>query len=222
MKFALYQRIFLHNFYGRNMLSKNEIREVLPCPILIEICSDEIFFGIHNLIKELREKHNKNRDSKIENIILDFVDEDLFPNFEYNQFKIYVGKTLIHEGIIPSLIKKNENQKKEFWTSFFSLVEGILNIWHDEIIKVQKENDAKLKKLKEEGYDEFLFAYYYSNNDKKFFMYLKRLATRYPNSQYVKILRRVYRLGRRRFHKSKYGLWKKMDKFTNRAKHKDF
>ena len=83
-------------------------------------------------------------------------------------------------------------------------------------------DDAKLKKIEEEGYDEFLFAYYYSNNDKKFFMYLKRLATRYPNSQYVKILRRVYRLGHRRFHKSKYGLWKKMDKSTNRAKHKDF
>ena len=40
------------------MLSKNEIREVLPCPIRIEICSDDLFFGIHDLIKELREKHS--------------------------------------------------------------------------------------------------------------------------------------------------------------------
>ena len=204
------------------MLSKNEIREVLPCPIRIEICSATFFLCIHDLIKKLREKYNKNRDTKIENIIVDYIEEDLLANLEYNQFKIYVGKKLIHEGIAPFLIEKNENQNKEFWTSFLSLVEGILNIWHDEIIKVQKDNDAKLKKIKEEGYDEFLFAYYYSNNDKKFFMYLKRLATRYPNSQYVKILRRVYRLGYRSFHKRKYGLWKKMDKSVNKAKLKDF
>jgi hypothetical protein len=204
------------------MLSKDEIREVLPCPIRIEICGDEPFLCIRGLIKKLREKHNKIRDSKIENIIVDYVDEDFAPDLEYNQFKIFVGKNLIHEGIAPSLIEKNENQNKEFWTSFLSLVEGILNIWHDEIIKAQKDNDAKLKKIKEEGYDEFLFAYYYSNNDTKFFMYLKRLATRYPNSQYVKILRRVYRLGYRSFHKRKYGLWKKMDKSVNKAKLKDF
>lgn len=191
------------------MFSENEIREILPCPIRIEICSATFFLCIHDLIKKLREKYNKNRDTKIENIIVDYIEEDLLANLEYNQFKIYVGKKLIHEGIAPFLIEKNENQNKEFWTSFLSLVEGILNIWHDEIIKVQKDNDAKLKKIKEEGYDELLFAYYHFNNDKKSFMYLKRLATRYPNSRYAKS---VYGSGHRK-KKNKYKIRTKLKNF---------
>ena len=118
----------------------------------------------------------------------------------------------LHKGKVNRLRQKNqknENQNKEFWTSFLSLVEGILNIWHDEIIKAQKDNDAKLKKIKEEGYDEFLFAYYYFNNDTKFFMYLKRLATRYPNSRYAKS---VYGSGHRK-KKNKYKIRTKLKNF---------
>ena len=143
-------------------------------------------------------------------------------HIDYNEFKIYVGRKLMHEGREPSLTPKTEKVGDEFYMSILSLIEGNLNTWHDEIIKVQKENDAKLKELEEEGYDELLYAYYHFNSDKKSFIYLKKLATRYPNSTYMKKLVRIYRLGRRGLHESKPKLWKKMDKSTNRAKHKDF
>ena len=111
----LYIRGFFYMiFTRRNMFSENEIREILPCPIRIEICSATFFLCIHDLIKKLREKYNKNRDTKIEKIIVDYIEEDLLANLEYNQFKIYVGKKLIHEGIAPFLIEKNENQNNRY------------------------------------------------------------------------------------------------------------
>ena len=208
-------------FTRRNMFSEDEIREILPYPIRLEIYCNETFLemGVIELIKELRKKHNKNRDSKIESISVDYINKDYVRYIENNKFKIYVGNQLIHEGKVSSLIDNNLKLCEKFYTSLVSLIEGILNIWHDEIIKVQKENGAKLKELEEEGYDELLYAYYHFNSDKKAFIYLKKLATRYPNSKYMKKLVRIYRLG---LHESKPKLWKKKDKSTNRGKHKDF
>ena len=213
------------------MFSREEIMEILPDPIRIEIycneCKDAFFVRklFKKIFKEIIEKHNRNRDTKIENYSFSFFGEgniSVESINEYIAYKIYVGKQIIHEGSGLSAIDINENFNEEFYMSILSLIEGNLNTWHDEIIKVQKENDAKLKELEEEGYDELLYAYYHFNSDKKAFIYLKKLATRYPNSTYMKKLVRIYRLGRRGLHESKPKLWKKMDKSTKRAKHKDF
>lgn len=205
------------------MFSEDELIEILPYPIRFEIYCNETFLemGVIELIKELREKHNKNRDSKIESISVNYINKDYVRYIENNKFKIYVGHQLVHEGKVPSLIDNNLKLCEEFYMSLVSLMKGILNIWHDEIIKAQEENDAKLKDLEEEGYDELLYAYYHFNSDKKAFIYLKKLATRYPNSKYMKKLVLIYRFGRRGLYESKPKLWK-MDKSMNRHNRKNF
>ena len=194
------------------MFSENELIEILPYPIRLEIYCNETFLemGVMELIKELRKKHNKNRDSKIESISVHYLNKDYIRYIENNKFKIYVGNQLIHEGNVPSLIDNNLKLCEKFYMSLVSLIEGILNIWHDEIIKVQKENDAKLKELEEEGYDELLYAYYHFNSDKKAFIYLKKLATRYPNSKYMKKLVQSYRFCYSDVYERKPALWKKL------------
>ena len=124
-------------------------------------------------------------------------------HIDYNEFKIYVGRKLMHEGREPSLTPKTEKVGDEFYMSILSLIEGNLNTWHDEIIKVQEENEAKLKDFEEEEYNELLFSYYYFNFDKKAFIYLKKLANRYPHSKYMDKLCRAYRAGSYGLKKSK-------------------
>jgi hypothetical protein len=92
-----------------------------------------------------------------------------------------------------------------------SLIEDHLNTWHDEIVMVQKANNAKLKDLEEDGYDELLYAYYHFNFNKKALVYLKKLAKRYPHSKYKDKLCRAYRLGL-------YGLKKPKRIFRNKKR----
>jgi hypothetical protein len=183
------------------MFSREEIMKILPSPIRIEVCcygdfpSDDVI----NLLNEIRERHNKNHDTKIENIRLRgyFFDEYEIAksHIDYNEFKIYVGRKLIHEGREPSLTPKTEKVGDEFYMPILSLIEDHLNTWHDEIVMVQKANNAKLKDLEEDGYDELLYAYYHFNFNKKALVYLKKLAKRYPHSKYKDKLCRAYRVG---------------------------
>lgn len=183
------------------MFSREEIMKILPDPIRIEVCcygdfpSDDVI----NLLNEIRERHNKNHDTKIENIRLRgyFFDEYEIAksHIDYNEFKIYVGRKLIHEGREPSLTEKTEKIGDEFYMPILSLIEDHLNTWHDEIVMVQKANNAKLRALEEDGYDELLYAYYHFNFNKKALVYLKKLAKRYPHSKYKDKLCRAYRLG---------------------------
>ena len=183
------------------MFSREEIMKILPSPIRFEVCcygdfpSDDVI----NLLNEIRERHNKNRDTKIENIRLRgyFFDEYEIAksHIDYNEFKIYVGRKLIHEGREPSLTPKTEKVGDEFYIPILSLIEDHLNTWHDEIVKAQEANNAKLKDLEEDGYDELLYAYYHFNFNKKALVYLKKLAKRYPHSKYKDKLCRAYRLG---------------------------
>jgi hypothetical protein len=199
------------------MFSREEIMKILPSPIRIEVCcygdfpSDDVI----NLLNEIRERHNKNHDTKIENIRLRgyFFDEYEIAksHIDYNEFKIYVGRKLIHEGREPSLTPKTEKVGDEFYMPILSLIEDHLNTWHDEIIMVQKANNAKLKDLEEDGYDELLYAYYHFNFNKKALVYLKKLAKRYPHSKYKDKLCRAYRLGL-------YGLKKPKRIFRNKKR----
>lgn len=183
------------------MFSREEIMKILPDPIRIEVCcygdfpSDDVI----NLLNEIRERHNKNHDTKIENIRLRgyFFDEYEIAksHIDYNEFKIYVGRKLMHEGREPSLTPKTEKVGDEFYMPILYLTKDILDPWHDEIIMVQKANNAKLKDLEEDGYDELLYAYYHFNSNKKALIYLKKLAKRYPHSKYKDKLCRAYRLG---------------------------
>ena len=183
------------------MFSREEIMKILPDPIRIEVCcygdfpSDDVI----NLLNEIRERHNKNHDTKIENIRLRgyFFDEyEIAKSYiDYNEFKIYVGRKLIHEGREPSLTEKTEKIGDEFYMPILSLTKDILDPWHDEIVMVQKANNAKLKDLEEDGYDELLYAYYHFNSNKKALIYLKKLAKRYPHSKYKDKLCRAYRVG---------------------------
>jgi hypothetical protein len=199
------------------MFSREEIMKILPSPIRIEVCcygdfpSDDVI----NLLNEIRERHNKNHDTKIENIRLRgyFFDEYEIAksHIDYNEFKIYVGRKLIHEGREPSLTPKTEKVGDEFYMPILSLIEDHLNTWHDEIVMVQKANNAKLKDLEEDGYDELLYAYYHFNFNKKALVYLKKLAKRYPHSKYKDKLCRAYRLGL-------YGLKKPKRIFRNKKR----
>ncbi len=199
------------------MFSREEIMKILPRPIRIEVCcygdfpSDDVI----NLLNEIRERHNKNHDTKIENIRLRgyFFDEYEIAksHIDYNEFKIYVGRKLIHEGREPSLTPKTEKVGDEFYMPILSLIEDHLNTWHDEIVMVQKANNAKLKDLEEEEYDELLYAYYHFNSNKKALIYLKKLAKRYPHSKYKEKLCRAYRLGL-------YGLKKPKRIFRNKKR----
>ncbi len=199
------------------MFSREEIMKILPRPIRIEVCcygdfpSDDVI----NLLNEIRERHNKNHDTKIENIRLRgyFFDEYEIAksHIDYNEFKIYVGRKLIHEGREPSLTPKTEKVGDEFYMPILSLIEDHLNTWHDEIVMVQKANNAKLKDFEEEEYDELLYAYYHFNSNKKALIYLKKLAKRYPHSKYKDKLCRAYRLGL-------YGLKKPKRIFRNKKR----
>ena len=99
----------------------------------------------------------------------------------------------------------NNNGQQTHWTNTFSeqhcQINHIMHSWY----AVSEE----LKELEEEGYDELLYAYYHFNSDKKAFIYLKKLATRYPNSRYAKS---VYGSGHRK-KKNKYKIRTKLKNF---------
>lgn len=188
-----------------NMISHEEVEELLPCPIKIEICCDPDDFknSVQDSFKDLLIKHNKNYDTKIEHIVRHYNQEDEdeeFPILEYNECRIFVGKEIVQCIKCPD-IKTSElslsipQSISDYYKSIVPITEQILNIWHDRIIEIQEENNIKLEKYMLDEYDEILYAYYSIRSDSRAFMYLKKLATRYPNSRYKNILRRIYKNG---------------------------
>ena len=188
-----------------NMISHEEVEELLPCPIKIEICCDPDDFknSVQDSFKDLLIKHNKNYDTKIEHIVRHYNQEDEdeeFPILEYNECRIFVGKEIVQSIKCPD-IKISElslsipQSISDYYKSIVPITEQILNIWHDRIIEIQEENNINLEKYMLDEYDEILYAYYSIRSDSRAFMYLKKLATRYPNSRYKNILRRIYKNG---------------------------
>lgn len=187
------------------MISHEEVEELLPCPIKIEICCDPYDFkiSVQDSFKDLLIKHNKNYDTKIEHIVRHYNQEDEneeFPILEYNECRIFVGKEIVQCIKCPD-IKTSElslsipQSISDYYKSIVPITEQILNIWHDRIIEIQEENNINLEKYMLDEYDEILYAYYCIRSDSRAFMYLKKLATRYPNSRYKNILRRIYKNG---------------------------
>ena len=187
------------------MISHEEVEELLPCPIKIEICCDPDDFknSVQDSFKDLLIKHNKNYDTKIEHIVRHYNQEDEdeeFPILEYNECRIFVGKEIVQCIKCPN-IKTSElslsipQSISDYYKSIVPITEQILNIWHDRIIEIQEENNINLEKYMLDEYDEILYAYYSIRSDSRAFMYLKKLATRYPNSRYKNILRRIYKNG---------------------------
>lgn len=187
------------------MISLKKVEELLPCPIKIEICCDfeEFKSVVQNSLKDLRLKHNKNYDTKIEYIRVQFIQADEDNDFsmkENKECRIFVGKDVVQYIKCPEINtneisdKITQNISYYYW-SIVNITEQILKIWHDKIIEVQKQNESKVKQFEQEGYDEILFSYYNLRTDKRAFFYLKKLAERYPNSKYMDRLKRVYRSG---------------------------
>lgn len=178
------------------MLSATEVEEVLPSPIKIEICCEADDFIVGDLFKNLLEKHNKKYETKIEYIARHYIDEDLKDtDYGHNEFKIFVGKELIYSGRGPNIFEETPELNESFFMSLIPITEGILNTFHKKIIEIQEENKKTVAKYEEEGYDEILYAYYCIRSDSRAFMYLKKLATRYPNSKFKSKLRRIYGYG---------------------------
>lgn len=202
------------------MLSYEEVEEVLPSPIKIEICCDSDYFKmtVQDSFEVLLDEHNKKYDTKIENISRRFSDFDE-SQLEDNEFEIRIGGQLIHKGKGPDFFEDDQSCIKNFYKSIVSLTEGILDTWHDQIISVQEENNKKLEIYKEESYDEILYAYYCIHSDTRAFQYLKKLAARYPNSFYKNKLRRVYINGLHGWHKKNKDLANKMN---GRVRHRNF
>lgn len=177
------------------MISDEELQEILPFPIKI------IFYGededcdlfrkvTRDSFKKLTEKHNKKykEDTRMEEIARHYTD---FTGG--NAFEVYVGNEIVHKGSAPEQLE--EDKLIEYFLSIVDITEKILDTWHDEIIKVQEENKIKLHELEAEEYYEMLYAYYSLRHDSKSFLYVKKLAERYPNSRYKNILRRIYKDG---------------------------
>lgn len=195
------------------MLSFEEIEEALPIPIKIEICCnpDDFNMAIQDSIKTLLSDHNKNYETKIENIIIHYISfEDKILN--HNECRICIGKEDIHFMKGLDLIEDSHELSEEYYRSIINLAEAVLKTWHEKIIGIQNENELKLAQFKIDGYDELLYGYYCIRHERKAFEYLKKLAARYPNSKYVNQLRHVYRTGLYGWHKRNDKLSKKMSK----------
>ena len=143
--------------------------------------------------------HNRNYDTKIENIRRNYVneygDED-FSMLEHNECRVFVGNKIVQYTKYPDIYTTDLSVEipqsiSDYYMSIVPITEQILNIWHDKIVEIQDENNKKLENYKLDGYDELIFAYYSINSDDRAFQYLKKLATRYPNSNYNNRLRRV-------------------------------
>lgn len=171
------------------MISYEELQKILPDPVRVEIFEEDIdedpsqFFI---LINEKLEEHNERFYKKIDRVKQEIGDcEGLLEN----EFAIFVGNTMVLKGRVPDDIMN--------YDSYIAYeVATVLEVWHDRIIEVQEDNIAKLKELDAEGYDEMLYAYYYyAHNRRKMFFYLKKLATRYPHSKYMRRLIGAYKRG---------------------------
>ena len=181
------------------MLTFEDVEKIVPHPVKLEIGCDsgnfKCTFG-DELIKVL-ENHNKKYDTKIECIPKHFWDlEDEDCKLQWNEYEIYVGNELIYKGTV---LAELDSRLKE-----------VLNSWHDKIVELQEENKRKIEQFEQDGYDELLYIYYRMRAENKAFCYLKRLASRYPNSIYRNTLRRVYRQGLYGWHAKSISLARKL------------
>ena len=199
------------------MINPEEIEELLPFPIKVEICCDSTDFKtiVKNSFSEILTRHNKNYETKIGHIIRHYLDED-DSLMERNDCCIFVGKEVVQYIKFPNSDTSEEydgfsQQVVDYYWSIISITEKVLDTWHDKIVEIQEENNSKLEKYKLDGYDEILYGYYLLHSDAKAFQHLKKLATRYPNSKYMNRLRRVYRLGSNGWHRKNRSLSYKID-----------
>lgn len=175
------------------MISREELQETLPDPIRVEIFEEGIeedpgHFFI--LIDEKLEEHNERFYKKIGRVATGIGD---FEGLSENEFAIFVGNTIVLKGRVPDDISCSYINYDSYIAYEVAMV---LEVWHDRIIELQEDNIAKLKELDAEGYDEMLYAYYYyAHNRRKMFFYLKKLATRYPHSKYMRRLIGAYKRG---------------------------
>lgn len=201
------------------MLSKEDVEEMVPSPIKINItCNDDDLCDFdenyQNPFDKLKKSFNKKHDTKIEDIIVEyfcFGDEDFDEESEYkneNSYVISVGKETVY--VMEPSDDSRSQSFYDFYMSCKSVTEKIMNTWHDKIIEIQEDNNKKLEMYKMEEYDELLYSYYRMRGNEQAFIYLKKLAFRYPNSIYMKNLRRIYSIGKCGWHKKNKDLCVKL------------
>lgn len=202
------------------MVKNKDLEEILPFPLKVEFNFDmeRINNALKDGVDDIMEEHNKNYDSKVQDIIYHMVDfEDNDYNLEWNEFVVSVGNEIVFRGFVSDEFDDSEGNI-DFYEIIFSVIEKVLGEHHDKIIEQQIRNAEKLEELEKERYDEILYAHYALEHDARAFIYLKRLAKRYPNSWYRKRLRRGYLIGN-------YGIKKNLkiaNKMTNCRREKYF
>lgn len=192
------------------MLSKDKLLEVFSQTFKIEICVKPRLTKnfIKKSIKELLIRHNEKYDTEIEDINISFFDE-YEDTLEYNDCRILVGDEVVQCIKAPDL--SGEFKSDDYYNSIISITEQILDLWHDKIIEIQDENLRKLESFIEDEYYEIVYAYYsLFQPEKNGFKYLKKLATRYPNSKYMERLIFIYRKGKNNWHRGNKKLYEKL------------
>ncbi len=178
------------------MVKNKDLEEILPFPLKVEFNFDieRINNALKDGVDDIMEEHNKNHDSKVQDIIYHMVYyEDNDYNLEWNEF--------VFRGFVSDEFDDSEGNI-DFHETIFSAIEEVLGEHHDKIVEQQIRNAEKLEELEKERYDEILYAHYVLEHDARAFIYLKRLAKRYPNSCYRTRLRRGYLIGNYGFKKN--------------------
>ncbi len=184
------------------MIDDEDLEAYFPYPIKIEYgkChydDDMVFSSLSKrYYHKLLNNHNKNYTKKIERIFwFPYPEEEGI--LENNKFRISVGSEVVQFGKFPDACRFEDfKDTEDFYKKITSIAELVMNLWHDKIIKIQEANIRTLEKFKVSQYDEMVYAYYYYRTDDKHtsFLYLKRLAERYPNSRYMNAFNRQYRI----------------------------
>ena len=182
------------------MIDDEDLEAYFPYPIKIEHgkCHDDdmVFSSLPKYYHKLLNNHNKKYNTKVESIgWVSYPEEEGI--LENNEFRISVGSEVVQFGKFPDACRFEDFKDAEaFYKKITSIAESIMSVWHDKIIKIQEENKKMLEKYKADQYDEMVYAYYYyrTNDEHTIFLYLKRLAERYPNSRYMNAFNRQYRI----------------------------
>lgn len=186
-------------------MTKIEIEEMLPSPIKIVInCYEEDMDSLYyyGYFSDVLTEHNKGREEKIDSINVLCVDGLEEPYvFDPNYYEIYVGEDNVLSGILPS---------KDCYGDLTKLMDFVLSVYHDDIIKAQDIHQKKLEEFEFENYDELLYFYYRNRDDTRYFYFLKRLAEKYPHSSYDRTLRRIYRSGLDGVHEKSMAMERKL------------
>lgn len=190
------------------MVDFDYVQELLPIPVRVHVCFEHYDYMVKQLseqLKQIKTEHNKGKEFPVNFVLLDYDSPEWCDDINRNEYKIFIGSKQIQ-----SFTGDPSNEELSYIWNLISqipnAVKGVLDAWHDEIVALQKINAEKIRELEEQKYDEVLYAYYHIINDKKAFLYLKRLAERYPNSKYCNRLRRIYRVGLKNWHEQNLSL----------------